>query len=284
MPNPSVTAIVLTFNEENNIKSCLRNLTWTDRIVIVDSGSTDKTVEYASEFDCDIYCNPWPGFAGQRNWALDHTDVKTEWVIFIDADEEVTPAMRQEIETTLKGTDYCAFYICYKVIFLGKWVKHSSNYPVWHPRIVRKGKVRFRKAITGHGETWDVKGKVGYINEPYIHYTFSKGLSFWFEKHNRLSSLECQAYFDKKRNFSNVLKNCLSSDKHIKRQGLRAMSYYLPFRPFFRFVYLLIFRGGILDGPAGWTYCTLYLAYEIMISAKIKEKSYLFKEKSLSNN
>ena len=277
MTSAEITAVALTLNEEDNIRRCLSHLTWADRIVLVDSGSTDKTVEYAKEFGCDIYYNPWPGFAAQRNWSLDNTDINTEWVIFIEGDEEVTPSMREEICSTLKNTDHSAFYICYKVMLFGKWVKRSSNFPVWHPRIVRKDRVRFKKAVTGHGETWDVKGKVGYIQEPYIHYSFSKGLSFWFEKHNRLSTMESQAYFDVGRSPLKAISDCLAKDRHKRRQGLRALSYYLPFRPFFRFFHQLIIRGGILDGPAGWTYCALYLAYEVMISAKIKEKQYRLK-------
>jgi glycosyltransferase involved in cell wall biosynthesis len=274
----NITAVVLTYNEEGNIRHCLKHLLWASRIVLVDSGSTDRTVEYAKKSGCDIYHNPWPGFADQRNWALDHTDVETEWVVFIDADEEVTRPMQEEICRTLKETDYSAFYICYKVMFFGKWVKRSSSYPVWHPRIVRKNHVRFKNAPTGHGEAWDVIGKVGHITEPYVHYSFSKGLSFWLEKHNRLSTIECEAYFDAKRTPLRAMSDLLARDRHKRRQGLRALSYYLPFRPFFRFFHQLIIRGGILDGPAGWTYCGLYLAYEIMISAKIREKHYLLRK------
>ena len=274
MKASDITAIIVTYNEESNIRNCLQNLTWTDRIILVDSGSVDKTVEYSKEFGCHIYYNSWPGFAAQRNWALDNTDIKTEWIIFIEADEEVTPPMRKEILHTLGNTDFSAFYICYKVMLFGKWVKRSSNFPVWHPRIVRRNYVRFREAVTGHGETWDVNGKVGYIKEPYIHYSFSKGISFWFEKHNRYSTMESEAYFNANRSPVRAINDCLARDRHKRRQGLRALSYYLPFRPFFRFFHQLIIRGGILDGPAGWTYCALYLAYEIMISAKIREKQY----------
>ena len=206
MACPNITAIILTYNEENNIRHCLKQLTWTDRLVLVDSGSTDRTVPRAKEFGCDIYHNPWPGFAAQRNWALDNTDIQTDWIMFIDADEEVTPEMRMEIQRTLKNTNCSAFYICYKVIFLGQWVKRSSNFPVWHPRIIRKDRARFKDAVTGHGETWDINGRIGYINEPYIHYSFSTGLSSWFEKHNRLSTMECNACFDTKTGITATVK------------------------------------------------------------------------------
>ena len=269
-----LTAIVLTFNEEKNIQECIKSLDWVSRIVIVDSGSTDNTIKFAEEFGCDIFYNQWRGFANQRNWALQEAGIKTEWVIFIDADEIVTPSMREEIIIALGRKDFNAFYICYKVIFLGKWVKYSSDFPVWHPRIVRNGFVHFREAITGHGETWDVNGRTGYVKEPYIHYCFSKGIESWIEKHNRLSTMEMTAYVTNRQPLLKCITGLFNRDVHKKRQSLRALSYYMPFRPFIRFFYQFILKGGILDGKAGWAYCCLYLAYEIMISEKILEQKY----------
>ncbi|MBC2710767.1 MAG: glycosyltransferase family 2 protein [Desulfosarcina sp.] len=268
----SITAVILTLNEECNIRDCLAHLDWADRIVIVDSGSTDKTLEYAKDFGCNIYSIPWLGFAAQRNWALNNTGITTEWVIFIDADEEVPPNLRVEIREALRSTSCNAFYLCYKVMLFGKWVKRSSNFPVWHPRVVRFGKVFFKDAATGHGETWDVDGETSYFQEPYIHYSFSKGLGFWFAKHNRLSDIECAAYLNNTKSFFDILGSLFLRDKHKRRQALRALSYHLPFRAFFRFLHQFVIKGGILDGAAGWTYCSLYFAYEIMISAKIKER------------
>ena len=162
-------------------------------------------------------------------------------------------------------------------MLFGKWVRRSSNFPVWHPRIVRLGRVHFMEAITGHGETWEVDGKAGYIKSPYLHFCFSKGLKFWIEKHNKLSAEECAAYFAKNKPLIEIILGLFSGDQHRRRQALRGLSYHLPFHPFFRFVYQLIIKGGILDGPAGWIYCSLYFAYEIMIWAKIKERKYLTK-------
>ncbi len=270
----NVTAVVLTFNEEDLIVNCLNSLSWAKRVVLVDSGSTDKTVEYARKKGCDIYSNPWPGFSKQRNWSLDNTDIQTDWVLFIDADEEVPPSLQNEILFTIKNTDCSAFYLSYKVMFMGKWIKWSSGFPVWHPRIVRSGKVQFKDSITGHGETWDVDGRIGYIKAPYIHYSFSKGIEFWLEKHNRLSTIEMKAYLNGQQSLLKCIKGLFCQDAHKKRQSLRALSYYMPFRPFVRFFYQLFLKGGILDGKAGWAYCCLYLVYEIMISEKILEQKH----------
>ena len=271
----SITAIILTLNEEINLQNCLSHLFWVDRIVVVDSGSTDSTLKVAKDFNCDIFYNPWDGFSKQRNWAIQNTGISTEWIMFIDADEEVTPRLREEICQTLISTDNNAFYLCFKVIFYGKWVKRSSSFPVWHPRLLRIGKAQFREAVTGHGETWDVIGKIGYLNEPYIHYSFSKGLHYWFEKHNNLSDMECLSKFKKKVSIYKIINYFFSCDRHKRRQALRSISYFIPFHPFLRFIYQLFIRGGILDGPSGWVYCSLYLVYEIMISSKIKEQLYI---------
>lgn len=243
-------------------------------MVVVDSGSTDRTVEYAKEFRCDTFYNPWPGFAGQRNWCLENVCVDTEWVLFVDADEIITPAMRNEISSTLPLTGCDAFYICYKVMLFGKWVRRSSNFPVWHPRIIRFGKARYTYSSTGK-ETWAVDGEIGYIKEPYIHYSFSKGLTQWFEKHNGISTRECNAFLSGRVSPRQAIRAIFGHDRQKRRQAKRALSRYLPCRPLLRFLYQLIIRGGVLDGPAGWTYCSLYLAYEIIISAKIKEKRHL---------
>lgn len=268
-----ITAVVLTHDEEANIRNCLVHLDWVNRIVVVDSGSTDQTIDIANEFSCDVYTNPWHGFAAQRNWALDNTGITSQWVLFVDADEVITSELRSEIGRTLRTTVFSAFYLCSKVILFGQWVKRSSNFPVWHPRLLRMGKARFRDAVTGHGETWEVYGETGYLQAPYIHHSFSKGIGFWFAKHNRLSDLECKAYLNNKHTLSSRLRILFGKDRHKRRQAMRALSYIFMFRAFFRFVHQYIIRGGILDGAAGWSYCALYFAYEIMISAKIKEKS-----------
>lgn len=271
---PGITAVILTYNEEKNIKRCLSHLSWVDRIVIVDSGSTDKTLEIAEGLGCDIYVNPWPGFASQRNWTLEKTEIRTPWVIFVDADEEITSDLRLELCGTLSATTCDAFYLCSKVMMFGKWVKYSSNFPVWHPRVVRFGRVCFKDAVTGHGETWELDGDTGYLQEPYIHHSFSKGIRHWFSKHNRLSDIESAACLDKREIFSDLHACLFVKDKHRRRQALRALSYRLPCRALFRSLHQFVFKGGFLDGSVGWTYCTLYFAYEIMISAKVREKKF----------
>ena len=275
MPS-NVTAIILTLNEERDLSRCLQSLAWCDKIVIVDSGSTDATLEIAERQQCDIHSNAWPGFAAQRNWALQNTTIETEWVLFVDADEMIPNALAHDIQQAILR-DKSAFYLCFRVILFGTWVKKSSNFPIWHPRLCRVGRVRFKQSITGHGETWDVNGEVDYIRTPYVHYSFSKGLTAWLAKHNRLSSIECDAFFKAEFSLKKNSAALFAKDQHKKRQALRQISFRLPLRPFLRFFYSYIFKGGFLEGRAGFTYCLLYLIYELMIQVKIVEKRFLQK-------
>ncbi|MBN1481476.1 glycosyltransferase family 2 protein [candidate division KSB1 bacterium] len=267
-----ITAIVLTLNEEQDLPRCLNSLTWCQKIVVVDSGSSDGTLAIARQWNCDIYEHAWPGFADQRNWALTQTRIETEWVLFVDADEVITKELATEIHQAIKNPAIAAYYVTFKVMLFGTWVKKSSHFPVWHPRLCRMGAVTFKNAITGHGETWDVLGRVGYLSAPYIHYCFSKGLTQWLYKHNRLSSMECDAYFTSSYHTVENLKALFSRDLHKRRQALRQLSFRLPGRPLLRFFYSYIVRWGFVEGRAGLVYCLLYLIYELMIQVKMIEK------------
>ncbi|MBN1464716.1 glycosyltransferase family 2 protein [candidate division KSB1 bacterium] len=265
-----VTAVVLTVNEEQDLPQCLQSLKWCRKIILVDSGSTDKTLEIAAQWHCDIYTNHWRGFAAQRNWALQNTAIDSTWVLFIDADEVVPGALADDIVAATRS-DAAAFYLCFKVMLFGVWVRRSSNFPVWHPRLCRRGAVVYRNAVTGHGETWDVNGEVRYIRTPYIHYSFSKGFTHWLAKHNRLSSMECDAFFQSIQDKIKIA-TLFSRDGHKRRQALRRLSFHLPMRPLLRFFYSYVWKRGFLDGRAGFVYCLLYLVYELMIQAKMIEK------------
>jgi len=267
----NITTIILTLNEEQDLPRCLAALDWCKSIIVVDAGSSDRTVDIATAHGCVVYERNWPGFAAQRNWALQHTNVKTDWVLFIDADEVVTKELVAEIENAITS-NMAAFYITFKVMLWDKWVRRSSNFPVWHPRLCRLGHVVYKNAVTGHGETWDVHGEVGYLKSPYLHYNFSKGFSSWLAKHNRLSSMECDAFFEHDYRWTKNIALLFGRDKHKKRQALRQLSFRFPLRPLLRFTYNYIFKGGFLEGRAGFIYCSLYFIYEVMIQVKISER------------
>jgi glycosyltransferase involved in cell wall biosynthesis len=148
-----VSVIVLTHNEAANISACLATLVAFDEIVVLDSGSTDETLENVrGRFPrVRVMQNPFEDFGQQRNWALEHTGVRNAWVLFFDADERCTPECEAAIGRAVTepgGRD--GFFLCYRNFFLGRWIKHCTLFPTWQLRLLRLGKVRYRKE--GHGQ------------------------------------------------------------------------------------------------------------------------------------
>ena len=125
----SITCIILTLNEEKNIERCVSGLKQANRIIVVDSGSQDNTTRLAEKLGCEVYYNPWNGFAHQRNWALRNTNILSDWVLFLDADEQMTTELWEEILQKICSENFCAYYLCSKIIFLGKWVRRSYGFP-----------------------------------------------------------------------------------------------------------------------------------------------------------
>src|SRR3990167_9149717 len=128
-----LTVIILTFNEEKNFESCLESVyDWAKEIFIVDSFSTDKTLEIAKKYTDKIYQHPFEDYSKQRNWALNNLLIKTEWVFNLDADIRVSEELQKELVKIFSNNEeknYNGFLITRKTIFLGRWIKHGGHYP-----------------------------------------------------------------------------------------------------------------------------------------------------------
>ena len=170
------TAVVLTLNEQRNIKRCLASLSWADEVVVVDSGSGDETVALALASGARVveHCQPGPFLiADQRNWALQHAGLAGEWVLFVDADEEVTQTWRERSDPAvpgLGGPD--AYQLAPKYMFWGRWMRRCMRYPAWHDRLVRRGKVAFAGGVWEH---FTAGVGMARIDQPYIHHGNSQG-------------------------------------------------------------------------------------------------------------
>lgn len=264
-----ITAIILTQNEAVNIADCLRSLEWIDDVVIVDSGSTDATLDLArtTRPDARIFSHPFTDFGEQRNWALDHTAPKHEWILFVDADERITPTCAEAIQRAIREATPCdGYFLTYRNFFMGRWIRHCTLYPSWQLRLLRKGRVRFQKE--GHGQREVAEGPLGYIREPYDHFPFSKGIEDWVARHNAYSTREAELILRLQREPLRMVE-CFSADPIVRRRALKRLAARLPARPLLRFLYIYVWRGGFLDGRAGWTYAWLRVAHEIHISAKL---------------
>lgn len=264
----SVSVLILTLNEELNLQDCLESVSWSDDIVVFDSFSVDRTVEIAKAKGARIFQRHFDNYASQRNAALTDIEYKHSWVLMVDADERWPKSIYDEIRRAIaNGNDVSLYHFRRKDMFMGQWFRRSSGYPTWFGRLVKLGEVLIKRKI--NEEYWTC-GKKGYLKSHFIHYPFNKGVNFWFERHNRYSSMEAEALIKELQGKPNLL-NLLSTDPTLRRKSLKQVAYRLPFRPFIVFCYLYFFRFGFLDGIPGLTYCRLRLMYEYMIELKIRE-------------
>ena len=272
-----IAAIILTLNEADDLPKCLDSLDWTDQNFVLDSGSTDDTCEIASSMGAIVYKNKFKGFGQQRCWAIDNIPVKSDWILFIDADEVCTPKFASAVLDAIRNSkdDTAGFYCCWKLMLYGKWLKFSDSFPRWQFRILKKGKARYRDA--GHAmKESDVQGKLGYIKEPYLHYAFSKGWTFWFNRHNKYSTLEAKERLQT--NFKP--QDMLSKDQSIRKEAMKQYMSKLPGWPILRFIHSFFFKGGILEGIPGLLYSVNISIYEYMIQLKMLESKLVSKKKS----
>jgi glycosyltransferase involved in cell wall biosynthesis len=264
-----ISVVILTHNEETNIGRCLDSVSWSDDILIVDSFSEDRTVEISKRHGAYIIQRAFEDFSSQRNFASEKGNLKYEWVLHLDADEVVTPELRAELEGAVLG-DKDAYRISSKLIFCGKFLRHAGLFPWYQVRFGRKQALRFKQVGHGQRETLG-PARIGTLKSSLLHFNFSKGLSDWVERHNRYSTAEAQqnvyGYVD---NDVPIL-DLLSSETDRRRRAAKKIFRRLPCRATVRFIYMYLFRGGILDGKVGFTYCRLLAWYEWLIVQKERE-------------
>lgn len=265
----SVSALILTLNEEANLRRCLTSLSWCDDIVILDSYSSDATAAIANDSRARVHCRKFDDYASQRNFGLNAIPYKNPWVLMVDADEEVPPDLAREIVRVVESADErtTLFRLRRKDHFLGQWIRRSSGYPTWFGRLIKLGHVRVERAIN---EEFNTDGEIEVLKGHLNHFPFNKGFSAWLEKHNRYSEMEAELMVQGGLHFPAV-SDFFAKDPSTRRRALKALVYRMPFRPALIFLALYIFRGGILDGRAGLTFCLLRAFYEFMINCKIKE-------------
>ncbi|MGB2186823.1 MAG: glycosyltransferase family 2 protein, partial [Akkermansiaceae bacterium] len=162
---------------------------------------------------------------------------------------------------------HSAYFVPNKIIFLGKWIKHCTQYPYPQVRLLKVGEVRFMKA--GHGQKEDEAQRgVGHIHVPYDHFNFSKGIADWLEKHEEYARKEASSATSLGRR---PLKECFFGDGMARKRAMKSWFVRMPCRPLIKFVHLYFFKLGFLDGYPGFVYCRLQMKYENMIAAKRAE-------------
>ena len=265
-----ISIVILTLNEELNLLRCLEAISWCDDVLMVDSFSSDATLKIAAKHGVRVVQRAFDSFAGQRNFAIEHCDLKYEWIFHLDADEVITPELAAEMRGCISATDKDAYRVSSKLMFRGKFLRHAGLFPWYQVRLGRRGKLRFTQV--GHGQREQLPPHtIGTLKNSLLHFPFEKGLEDWIEKHNRYSTAEARQNVCGYADDDLPIRDLLSISTDRRRRAAKKIFRRFPCRTAIRFIYMYLFRGGFLDGKAGFTYCRLLAWYEWLIVLKERE-------------
>ncbi len=280
-----LTVLIITKNEENNIGKCIRSLRGiAKRIVVVDSFSTDRTAALAKKLGANVYTHPFEDHASQLNWGLENTGITTEWVMRVDADEELTKELTEEIRRKLPRLPkrVTGVMLRRRVYFMGRWIKHGGIYPTYLLRIFRHGKAICEQALMDEHFLLTEGESVRFSKDLIDNNT--KDLEWWINKHNWYSNKELEEQLEQRRllkqangtaDHQSVMKPKLFGGQAERKRWLKYMVYYrtpLMRRAHWYFLYRYIFRLGFLDGPEGLAFHFLQgYWYRFLVDAKIYE-------------
>jgi len=279
-----LSVIVPVKNEERNIGACLESVAFASEIWIVDSHSTDSTVELSRRFTDKIVQFDYTGsYPRKKNWALENLPFANEWILIVDADERVPPELADEIRAAIANRDGVdGYYVNRKLIFLGRWIKHCGWYPSWNMRLFHHRLGRYERLETEDVENaGDVEvhehvvlnGTPGYLTHDLLHEDF-KSVYHFIERHNRYSNWEARAYHHLATGVagSSAIEASFFGTPVERKRYIKRIWSRLPFRPLLRFLWMYVFKLGFLDGRPGLIFCTLMSMHEAVISAKLYEQ------------
>ncbi|HUT69337.1 MAG TPA: glycosyltransferase family 2 protein [Desulfatiglandales bacterium] len=228
MHSITISVCIICFNEEQNIRRCLDSCTWVDEIIVVDSMSQDKTVTIAREYTDKVYQKVWPGYLEQKSFAL--SKATGVWILSLDADEEISTYLRDEILTEIRRPGAKDGYrVPRRSFYQGRWINHSGYYPDKQLRLFRSAKGRWQGGRVH--EKVEIKGTVGELKSHILHYPYKGVISGQLQTVNSFSSLFAQDMYEK---------------------GERYRLSLLLLRPLFKFLEVYVLKLGFLDGLAGF--------------------------------
>ncbi len=240
-----ISVIIITGNEENNIQDCLKSVSWADEIIVVDSESTDLTVQIAKEYTDKVYIHKWEGFAPQKTYAL--SLAKNEWILSLDADERVTEELTKELEILdLSKSGVDAFKLHRENYFLGKKITYCGWGNDYQLRLFRKSKTKLTDRLVHEG--FIVEGVISKLNNPITHYSYLN-LKDGFKKINEYSTLEANEKYTRK-----------------KVSSVSILLY-----PLIAFIQHYIFRKGFLDGKHGMMISLMHAMTKLQVQMKMWE-------------
>jgi len=258
-----ISAVVLTKNEVKNIEPCIKSLWWCDEIIIVDDYSTDKTIEKIQNAKCKsqnenaklkiIKRHLNGNFAAQRNFGL--KKAKGEWVLFVDADERVTPALAAEIKKKIFKTRFTGFYLKRQDFWAGKWLQHGETGSIKLLRLGKKSAGKWERPIH---EVWKIKGKIGTLKNPLLHYPHPT-LAEFIRDINLYTDLNAKFFY---------------------QQGVKAPFWQILAYPLGKFFINYFWKRGFLDGLPGFVFALLMSLHSFLTRTKL----WIFWQKSTSGS
>lgn len=270
-----VSVVVLTKDEEVNIERCLASVAWAAQVVVVDSGSTDRTVQLARRAGAEIIEQDWLGFASQREFALRSAVLRHDWVYFVDADEWISSELAQGVSEAVARAGYSAYRQRFRLVFSGAWIRHCGWYSgSWVVRLMDKGHATFSGAEFGERVTID--GRIGRLDNDIVDWD-KKGLVSWLHKHIRYAELEADKQAAKLRSAQRLRRfheRRQEDSTPFGRAFLRdVVAPGVPAKPVALFLYMYVLRLGFLDGMAGLRFCFLHAWFRMTVSAIARERT-----------
>jgi glycosyltransferase involved in cell wall biosynthesis len=264
-----ISVLILTLNEEQDLPGCLDAVAWCDDVHVLDSGSSDRTVEIARARGATVTARTFDSFAAQRNASME-LPFRYPWVLVLDADERPTPALIAEMPGAIAaaGPEVSAFRIRRRDFLWGTWLRHAQMTSSYL-RLLRVGRVHYTRAIN---EVTQVDGAIANLQSPFDHLAFSKGIAHWVAKHNVYSTQEAELLAAGDATQHASLRNALFAESMEQRRvAQKSIFYALPLRPLIKWLFLMFVRGAVVDGRAGLMYATLISFYEYLIEVKRRE-------------
>jgi glycosyltransferase involved in cell wall biosynthesis len=267
-----LSVVILTLNEEHNLPDCLASLTGLDcDVFVIDSGSTDRTIEIALNEGARVASHPFENYSAQRNWAQDQLPDSARWVLHLDADERLTPQLVEEIRHLLtEDPPADGFLLRKRTVFMERWIKHGGHYPSYHLRLFRKSKGFCEERL--YDQHFLVSGTVRTLKHDYIDVVCSD-LTTWVRRHVRWADLEARQMLSESQG-DNAVKAAAFGSQIQRKRWLRQLYGRAPrfIRPFFYFAYRYLFRLGFLDGKEGLIFHFLQGCwFRFLIDARIDE-------------
>jgi len=269
----NISVLIPTFNEEVNLPHALKSVaSWADTVWVVDSESTDRTREIAEAMGAKVVVQPWLGYARQKNWALDSLPWDTDWLFILDADESITPELREEMLAISRlpadSVREAGYYVNRLPHFMGQPIRHCGFFPSYNLRFFRRGRARYEDREVH--EHMVVDGPTAQLRNIMLHED-RRGLEHYIAKHNRYSTLEAREILKERLQLSARRAEKLERGIAFRRWLKLHVLPYLPLSGVFRFLYMYVFRLGFLDGAAGFRFCLLLATYDFFITLKLHE-------------